>query len=84
MTTINMNAPSSFDAATITIEAAVAATVALLMMVAVYREKENNETEIIFNDVIGKCHKCFKMSLLFRSSLILSNEGNEPTLMLRY
>tara|TARA_B110001452_G_scaffold224549_1_gene198176 strand:- start:259 stop:507 length:249 start_codon:yes stop_codon:yes gene_type:complete len=59
-----MNAPSSFDAATITIEAAVAATVALLMMVAVYREKENNETEIIFNDVIGKCHKCLKVNLI--------------------
>ena len=48
MTTINMNAPSSFDAATITIEAAVAATVALLMTVAVYREKRKQRNRNYF------------------------------------
>ena len=29
------------------------------------KKEKNTETEIIFNDVIRKCHKCLKMNLVY-------------------
>ena len=62
-----MNAPSSsssIDAVTTTVEAAVV-TAAVLMTVALDQKLKNHDDIIIFNNVIGKCHKCLKMNLVY-------------------